>query len=244
MKKILSLFLSFALLLTLFCIPAYADKKPSSLNEVEISKENAYYDESLGAYVVSFTLNSDNTLNYLTKSEVNALNTEGNTLNSSNTNISELPNTDEDSLSILADYYEYYKFVKTSGPVKYVGTRRKVSADFEAPPAGGSVSKSVSFTISATYSAGVTTSAQKSAIQANAGFSWNVSATASTTYTANLSAGQTGYLAFTPYYNKVSGNLQLYSNWDGLISSTSATGYSVMKTYDGEPDGLYQFILY
>ena len=36
--------------------------------------------------------------------------------------------------------------------------------------------------------------------------------------------------------------MQLYSNWDGLISSRSATGYSVKKTADGEPDGLYKFI--
>ena len=79
-------------------------------------------------------------------------------------------------------------------------------------------------------------------VQAGCGFTWVKSASSNTTYTAHLNSGEKGYLAFTPYYNKISGSLQVYSNWDGLISSKSVTGYSVKKTADGEPDGLYQFI--
>jgi len=235
------LLLSLALLSTSVYVPTWADNKPHSTNKIEISKENAYYDENLKAYAVSFTINGDNTLNYLTESEVNTLNQ----LPISEVSTSKLPKLDEDLIvTPMVDYYEWYTFQKTSGPVKYVGARRKVSADFIAPPGGGSVSKNVSFSVSETYSAGVTTSGQKNVIQANAGFSWSVSASTATTYVVNLTAGQSGYLGFSPYYDKVSGTLKTYSNWDGLISSVSASGYSVRRTYDGEADGLYQFIFY
>ncbi|WP_455721503.1 hypothetical protein [Agathobacter sp.] len=140
------------------------------------------------------------------------------------------------------DYREWYEFVPSGSKKQSSGSQRKISADFEAPRGGGSVSKTVSFTVSHTFSANVTSSSQKSAIQAGCGFSWVTSASASTTYTANLNAGEKGYLSFTPYYNKISGSLKLYSNWDGYLSSRSVTGYSVKKTSDGEPDGLYKFV--
>ena len=236
MKKIFIILL-FILMLTLLSISVNAQ----TLKEIEISTNSSYFDEELGKYVVSFTVNSDNSINYLSKKDVDSIKH----LNSLKYRKTIEKNTDSViELKGLADYYEWYEFIKESGPVKYVGTRRKVSADFEAPPGGGSVSKTVSFSIAHTYSINVTTLSQKLAIQADAGFSWTESAESSTTYTANLNPGESGYLAFTPYYDKVNGTLNLYSNWDGLISSKQASGYSVKTTYDGEPDGLYQFILY
>lgn len=238
MKKIFYMFLSFVLLLTSVCMPAYAEP----LDAIEISKEYAYYDESLGAHVVPFTLNADNTLNYLTKAQVDEL--KHFTEIDMNADVSEIDRLGENDIIRPLDYREWYEFDKISGPVKYVGAPKKVSADFTGPKAGGSVTKTISFQISHTFSANVGTSIEKSLIQAGAGFSWTESAGTSTSYTANLDEGEVGYVSFSPYYDRVYGKMNLYSNWDGLISSKYVYGYSVMLTDDGEPDGMYEFIYY
>lgn len=224
--------LALVLMLTI-CMPVMASSEKELNNEVMLDRGEAYYDASIGAYVIAFTRNDD-TINYLTEAEVYAL------------EMKEMSPEDDRSIEevemVPYDYREWYTFTPSGSKTKSNGTRRKVSADFVAPNAGGAVTKNISFTVSNTFSANVTTSSEKSAIQAGAGFTWVKSATASTTYTANLAKGEKGYLSFTPYYNKISGNLKLYSNWDGLIKTKSATGYSVKKTSDGEPDGLYKFI--
>lgn len=212
-----------------------AAESASTKNTTELLREYSYYDSEVGAYVIAFTRNADDSINYLTENEAEQL--------SAITITGNIPTEDISSGEIVPfDYREWYKFVPSGSKTKSNGSQRKVSADFEAPKGGGSVTKTVSFTVSHTFSSNVTTSSQKSAIQAGCGFSWVKSASSSTTYTANLRAGEKGYLSFTPYYDKISGSLKLYSNWDGLISTKSATGYSVKKTADGEPDGLYKFI--
>ena len=194
MKILCSTILSLVLFLALYS-PVMAAKTTATDNTTELLREYSYYDSELDAYVIAFTRNSDDTINYLTKNEAVQL--------SIMTENVPIEDTSSDEI-VPFDYREWYKFVPSGSRVQWSGTRRKV--------------------------------------QAGCGFTWVKSASSNTTYTAHLNSGEKGYLAFTPYYNKISGSLQVYSNWDGLISSKSVTGYSVKKTADGEPDGLYQFI--
>lgn len=194
MKILCSIILSLVLFLALYS-PVMAAETTATDNTTELLREYSYYDSELDAYVIAFTRNSDDTINYLTKNEAVQL--------SIMTENVPIEDTSSDEI-VPFDYREWYKFVPSGSRVQWSGTRRKV--------------------------------------QAGCGFTWVKSASSNTTYTAHLNSGEKGYLAFTPYYNKISGSLQVYSNWDGLISSKSVTGYSVKKTADGEPDGLYQFI--
>lgn len=194
MKILCSTILSLVLFLALHS-PVMAAETTATDNTTELLREYSYYDSELDAYVIAFTRNSDDTINYLTKNEAVQL--------SIMTENVPIEDTSSDEI-VPFDYREWYKFVPSGSRVQWSGTRRKV--------------------------------------QAGCGFTWVKSASSNTTYTAHLNSGEKGYLAFTPYYNKISGSLQVYSNWDGLISSKSVTGYSVKKTADGEPDGLYQFI--
>lgn len=194
MKILCSTILSLVLFLALYS-PVMAAETTATDNTTELLREYSYYDSELDTYVIAFTRNSDDTINYLTKNEAVQL--------SIMTENVPIEDTSSDEI-VPFDYREWYKFVPSGSRVQWSGTRRKV--------------------------------------QAGCGFTWVKSASSNTTYTAHLNSGEKGYLAFTPYYNKISGSLQVYSNWDGLISSKSVTGYSVKKTADGEPDGLYQFI--
>lgn len=194
MKILCSTILSLVLFLALYS-PVMAAETTATDNTTELLREYSYYDSELDAYVIAFTRNSDDTINYLTKNEAVQL--------SIMTENVPIEDTSSDEI-VPFDYREWYKFVPSGSRVQWSGTRRKV--------------------------------------QAGCGFTWVKSASSNTTYTAHLNSGEKGYLAFTPYYNKISGSLQVYSNWDGLISSKSVTGYTVKKTADGEPDGLYQFI--
>lgn len=194
MKILCSTILSLVLFLALYS-PVMVAETTATDNTTELLREYSYYDSELDAYVIAFTRNSDDTINYLTKNEAVQL--------SIMTENVPIEDTSSDEI-VPFDYREWYKFVPSGSRVQWSGTRRKV--------------------------------------QAGCGFTWVKSASSNTTYTAHLNSGEKGYLAFTPYYNKISGSLQVYSNWDGLISSKSVTGYSVKKTADGEPDGLYQFI--
>ena len=124
------------------------------------------------------------------------------------------------------------------------GELKKVSPDIKYSAGGSHISKTVSTTITHYFSAAVDTSAKKSAVQAGATIGWEKSASTETTFTFDLRPGQKGYIGFTPYYNRVYGDLELYGNWgDGLISTTKVYGYSVKVTDDGDADGLFQFVL-
>lgn len=201
------------------------------------NRENIYYDESLGANVIAFTLNEDGSVNYLTKTEVDSI-----TKNAGSEDIN-VEETNNDNV-MLRDYRNWYVFRQTSGPTQYTGSLKKVSADLEAPKGGGSITQSVETESIHFFSATIGSQDKKSAIQAGATIGWQSSAKSSTSYTVNLRAGERGYIGFYPYYNKVVGNLELYGNWgDGLISTErGVAGYSVKLTNTGEADGLYKFI--
>ena len=59
----------------------------------------------------------------------------------------------------------------------------------------------------------------------------------------NLIGGQKGYIGFIPYYEKVVGDMEYRSNWDGLIrTEKGVSGYSVKLLDTGEADGVYKFV--
>lgn len=235
MKKFLSLLLSLSMVFTL-SIPVFAvvDESTPTI-AIDTSAEHMYYDTELNANVIAFTCNSDGTVNYLTKEEADAI-----------TNTTDLTSTtaiDKIDTPQPRDYFQYYRFVQTSGPITVTGPLQKVSQDVEYSAGGTHISQTVSTTSTHYFSANVTTSQQESAIQAGATIGWQKSASVSTTFTFDLVPGQKGYIGFYPYYNKVLGDLELHGNWgDGLISSERAAGYSVKLTDNGQADGLFKFV--
>lgn len=204
------------------------------------NRENVYYDESFGANVIPFTLNKDGSVNYLTKAEADSI-----TKNAGSEDINLKTNIYKVNDEVmLRKYRNWYVFRKTSGPTKYTGLLKKVSADLYAPRGGGSITKNVGYTSTHFFSATIGSQDKKSAIQTGATIGWHSSASTSTSYTVNLRAGEKGHIGFYPYYDKIVGNLELHGNWgDGLISTEKGVaGYSVRVTSDGEADGIYKFI--
>lgn len=241
MKKFFAMVLSLSMLLSLPTTGYAAEVEENNNITIDISEEHLYYDEKLGTNVVAFTVDSDGSVNYLTKEEADAITEQAGSENNIEQYI--INNSNNEEIRPY-DYRQWYEFVQTSGPTKYVGAVKKVTADLEAPAGGGFISKEVSYTSTHFFSASVTTTSQKNAIEAGASIGWEKSASTSSTYSVNLLAGQKGYIGFYPYYNKVVGDLELYGNWgDGLISTTkNVAGYSVMLTDNGEADGLFKFI--
>lgn len=242
-KEILcSVVLIFSLIST-FNIQSLAVGNNNDIEDtVVLSREYSYYDFDINANVIAFTLDEDNGINYLSESEVYQLSNNLDTVD--DTDFVDLDLIESSDKPTTRDYREWYEFVPYGPPTKSIGPVKKVSADFVAGNGGGSITKNFTVTSSESFSVNVSSSIKKSAIQAGCGFTWISTASASTSYTVNLLPGESGYMSFQPYYNKVQGDLKLYSNWDGYITSEYANGLSVMKTDDGEPDGLYKFIYY
>ena len=68
MKILCSTILSLVLFLALYS-PVMAAETTATDNTTELLREYSYYDSELDAYVIAFTRNSDDTINYLTKNE-------------------------------------------------------------------------------------------------------------------------------------------------------------------------------
>ncbi|WP_282173662.1 hypothetical protein [Cytobacillus firmus] len=218
---------------------AFAAGSKDANKPVKIEKKNAIYDESLGKYVTPLK-EVDGQLVPVSKEEYE------NEIENSEEVDTEGMFTDDDAtsdgdVSILRDYYEYYRYTPSS-TTNVTGGTKKVTADIGCTTSTCRIDKAVSVTVSATYSVSLT--AEKDAIKANAGFSWTSSASDSSTYSFTLSKGNSGYIGFKPYLKKTSGTLKRYSNWDGLLSSKSAHAYSPRKTSSGEADGYYYFVHY
>ncbi|MFD1205019.1 hypothetical protein ACFQ38_07870 [Sporosarcina contaminans] len=138
------------------------------------------------------------------------------------------------------DYREYWRYSPSSKSV-VTGARKKVSADINCTTVTCSVGKGINTTVS--HSFNVTATAEKDAIKAGAGYTWVSSAGQVNTYAFNLKKGDKGYIAFDPKYNKTTGTLRKYSNWDGntVLASKTGIGYSVKKV-GSEADGTYLFV--
>lgn len=238
MKKLMLLLICAVMMLSMSAT-VFASDSPN----IEINTKDGYryYDDELEAYVTAFTINANGSVNYLTEEEVTAIPSVGDVDESTELIIHDQERRDSEIKPY--DYREWYVFKQTGGPYHYKGSEKKVSADLEAPEGGGGIEKAVSYTSRHFFSASVNTTSKKSAVQAGATIGWETSATNSTVYKVNLLPEQTGYIGFYPYYNRVVGDLELHTNWDGLISTVrGVSGYSVKLTDDGEADGLYKFI--
>lgn len=139
--------------------------------------------------------------------------------------------------------YTYFIYKESSKSVVN-GSPRKVSADILCPKKGGDcqISKQYSVSVAETYSISLT-SAEKSAVQAGASFSWSKTLSDTSQYTFTMKPGQTAYVQFTPKYKKTTGTLKKYDGYGRLLSSKSVTAYSPKKTGNGEADGTYTAII-
>ncbi|MCK1999871.1 hypothetical protein MZM54_00555 [[Brevibacterium] frigoritolerans] len=218
--------------------PSFAATSEGATKTVKIDKKSAIYDKSLGKYVtplkeVNGKLVPASKQEYL--NEIKSASGQSVTI----PKVSTLASTND--MGTL-DYREYWKYTPTSTSSKVVGKTKKVTADIGCTSASCSISKQVSVTVSAQYSVNAT--AEKSAIKANAGFTWVNSASDSSTYSFKLKKGDRGYVGFKPYYKKTTGKLKKYSNWDGYLYSKSANAHSPRKTANKEADGMYYFVHY
>ncbi|MEI5907073.1 hypothetical protein WAK64_08385 [Bacillus spongiae] len=236
LKKATFLIASFGLSFTMF-----SGVSEASENQFyEINKEDAVYSESLGAYVTPLE-KVDGTLIPMTKAEAIKKVEEIDNAEGTQTTNSEFNSfKDTQAENLLGDYYEYWKYDPTIQYYNLSTSAIKVSADINCTTPTCAKTYSVSVTVSASYS--VTASAEKSAIKANAGFTWTTSASNSSSYRFDIVKGDRGYIAFSPKMNKTVGYLERWSNWDGYLYQKRAEAYSPVKLPTGEADGEYYFV--
>lgn len=195
-----------------------------------LDSDYAYFDDELDAYVISFSIDAGSIHYYDSEEYV----PDESTISS----MSLGPISDE----IISRNTGFWRFFRETSEKRVSGPRQKVSADYVAPPLGGSVTRTITRSSESSFSAGLSWT-DKSLITASATFQWCDSASTSTEYTFNVGSGQSGYIAFTPYYMRVSGYMQDFVDAT-LIDETFAFGQSVLLTDDGEPDGRVEFIFY
>ncbi|QGQ45444.1 hypothetical protein [Metabacillus sediminilitoris] len=203
MRKYLKSFLTVLSLsivfLVVFAESSSVAKPEGTTKTVKIDKKKAIYDESLGKYVTPLK-EVDGQLVPASTEEYETQNSKGGEVETEG-----LYTDDSDGGFTTMDYYEYWKYYPATIS-KVTGSTRKVTADIGCTTTSCSISKAVSVTISASYS--VSASSERSAIKANAGFTWTSSASDTSTYSFTLSKGDTGYIGFKPYLKKTSGTLK------------------------------------
>ncbi|MGG3610697.1 hypothetical protein ABET09_28535 [Priestia megaterium] len=210
---------------------AYAPNSSAAGNVIE--EDNAVYDESINAYVVPLEVQGDQLV------PTSPDKYEASTGNDLAVKESTIQVGTGGQMGTM-DYREYWKYTPKS-KTKVVGKTKRASSDITCTTATCNISKQVSATVTASFSTQV--AAEKSAIKANAGFNWSNAATDSSTYGFTLKKGQKGYIGFKPYYNKTSGTLKKYSNWDGYLGiSKPGSGQSPQKTKAGEAVGNFYFV--
>lgn len=202
-----------------------------------LNKQNAVWDEELQAYVIPLK-KVNGKLQPVSKDVY--LNETSQFSNFENTTDLFTEGSSPDEVYPQADYREYYTY-SPSTISSVTGSTKKVSADLYCTTSSGCrITKTVGVTVSASYSVSLT--AEKSAIKANAGFTWVDSANDTSSYSFSLAYGDKGYIGFKPYLKKTYGTLKKYSNWDGYLSSKTAYAYSPKKLSSGEADGYYYFV--
>lgn len=201
----------------------------------ELDSENAYYDDERNTYVIAFTV-QDGVLNYLSKSEA---------IQAKQPKCLEISTTTYENSTVNPCNVGWWDIFHPTTQSQVSGEPMKVTADYIAPNAGGSVSKSLSFTITEEFSGGISTAAKtwiRTSIEGS--YTWVKSKSYSSTYTANLLKGESGYLSFTPYYIRVEGYYETWVNAERM-SRDYCYGDSVKLVDSGdEPDGVYEFIYY
>lgn len=140
--------------------------------------------------------------------------------------------------SLSHTYYSYTQKSKS----KVNGTPKKVTQDIKGP---ASVSHGTSTSISESFSASVSLGVnQKSAIRQGASFTWNTSSSSSTSFgvTFPVPSGKTGYVQFTPYLNRTTGEL-----WATITNGTTITKSKISNITAHSPikvgstaDGLFE----
>lgn len=128
------------------------------------------------------------------------------------------------------------------GPAKKItGDPIKVTPDFKGP---ATMNYAESHTVSDSFGGNISITADiKKLIKAGVTFSWNTTASSSTSFggTFTVPEGKIGYIQFSPYFNYTTGTLnqKVFQN-NTLISDKnySAWGYSPVKVGDFA-DGLY-----
>ncbi|TKG98327.1 hypothetical protein FC682_26525 [Peribacillus simplex] len=242
MGKYIKSFLTVLTLSIVFLVvsadPSFAAKSEGATKAVKIDKKSAIYDKSLGKYVTPLKKVNGKLVPASKQEYLNEIQSASGQ-SAAIPKVSALASTND--MGTL-DYREYWKYTPTSTTSKVTGKTKKVTADIGCTSASCSITKNVSVTVSASYS--VSATAEKSAIKANAGFTWVSSASDSSTYSFTLKKGDKGYVGFKPYYKKTTGKLKKYSNWDGYLYSKSASAQSPRKTANKEADGMYYFVHY
>lgn len=234
MKKLL--FLIFSAITLIFSIivsptgsqaAAMGNKENKTL--VEVNKKDSFFDETIGKYMNAFKIENGNLVS-INKEEYQSL------IQRSEESV---PKTETQSLASATLFGDSFRYSPSSTAV-LSAPLRKVSATISCTTTTCRVDKTVNVTYTNSFTAGLT-SPEIAAIKANAGFTWAVSASTSTTYSFTISKGQSGYIGFNPYYRKTTGTLYAYYN-SMPSGSMVVEGRAPKKLSTGELDGIYTFI--
>ncbi len=136
----------------------------------------------------------------------------------------------------------YYRYEQTYSYTDS-GSSVKVTPDVIGP---ATITYGNSTTVTESFSAAISLNAEaKRVIKGGASFTWNSSASTSTSFglTYSVPAGKTGYIKFTPYRNVTVGELYEDVFYNGTYMSTLdqgiSYGYSPKKLSNGFADGIF-----
>lgn len=244
-KRLLCVFMILSLATATCC----ANDNPQAVGipDVEIVINAAegyrYYDDYFQKEVVAFELLEDGGYRFLTEEEVRSYDDDAMTDEALCLDASSECLFTPYAVNDFRDYYEYYVFNQTAGPTVVNGNGMQVSGWVVSGSTGSTITMSSAFSVSESFSASVSTAEMKAAVRAGASITWINTATRTTSYSLTAEPNSTACLYFRPKLNRVKGNLSLYSNWDGLISTTyNHYGYSVKKLSSGDPDGTFYLV--
>lgn len=139
--------------------------------------------------------------------------------------------------------FHTYSYTETRN-YRTTGSPIKCTADMVGPC---DITYGESETVSESFSASITLSGEKSAIQAGASFGWehSVQTTSSFSVAYNVPAGKIGYIQFKPYYNVSVGNLT-DTFWTSQYTNTKSVrgeyGMSPVRLANGYADGVFELM--
>lgn len=243
MKRVISLFLALALMLS-SAYTAYA-MEPYSEWSIEYNLDGSSYlrNKTTGEIVLkAFRLDNDGHVIEISFQEyIQEINSLPQVIETTAITAIEEKNGDINSpkrgpSAVSYGFTESYNY-------RTLGTPKKVTSDVAGP---GHIDYGESTTISASYGGDLSiNSSIENAIQMGASFSWEVSLQSSAQFTVgyDIPAGRTGYIEFTPYLRVSVGTLtrKIISS-TGIVTSSkdyNVWGKSPIKLSSGFADGLY-----